>query len=61
MLWVKLLGEAVSREKCFIEGLSVKRVVKILELTHILPYLRDPQSKHILVQSCMGITKIFLA
>jgi hypothetical protein len=41
-----LLGRAVSRDKGFIEGESIRRVVKAVELMHLLPQLKDPQSDH---------------
>ncbi|KAK2402907.1 hypothetical protein QL285_052393 [Trifolium repens] len=59
MLGVKLLGGAVSRDKCFIEGVAMKRAVKAVELMHLLPRLRDPQSELLLLRSCMGIAKLF--
>ena len=37
MLRMKLLVGAVSRNEGFIEGLSMKRVVKTVELMHLLP------------------------
>ncbi|PNY08524.1 hypothetical protein L195_g005051 [Trifolium pratense] len=39
MLGVKLLGGAVSRDKGFIEGVTVKRAVRTIELMHLLPRL----------------------
>ena len=54
-LGVKLLGGAVSRDKGFIEGLTMKRVSRAVELMHLLPQLRDPQSELLLLRSCMGI------
>ncbi|WJX31345.1 hypothetical protein P8452_19781 [Trifolium repens] len=35
----------------------MKRAVKAVELMHLLPRLRDPQSELLLLQSCMGIAK----
>ncbi|KAK2402696.1 hypothetical protein QL285_052193 [Trifolium repens] len=58
-LGVKLLGGAVSRDKCFIEGVAMKRVVRAVEFMHLLPQLRDPQSELLLLRSCMGIAKFF--
>jgi len=37
----------------------MKRASKVVELMHILPQLRDPQSEHLLLRSCMGIAKLF--
>ncbi|GAU47853.1 hypothetical protein TSUD_404300 [Trifolium subterraneum] len=48
-----LLGGAVSRDKCFIEGVTMKRDVRVVELMHLLPRLRDPQSELLLLHSCM--------
>ncbi|KAK2455796.1 hypothetical protein QL285_003218 [Trifolium repens] len=59
MLGVKLLGGAVSRDKCFIEGVAMKRAIKAVELMQLLPRLRDPQSELLLLRSCMGIAKLF--
>jgi hypothetical protein len=56
---VKLLGGAVSRDKGFIEEVVMKRVVKAVELMHLLPTLRDSQSKLLLLRSCMSIAKLF--
>jgi hypothetical protein len=58
-LGVKLLGGAVSRDKCFIEGVAMKRAIRAVELMHLLPRLRDPQSELLLLRSCMGIAKLF--
>ncbi|MCI50113.1 hypothetical protein A2U01_0071357, partial [Trifolium medium] len=59
MLGVKLLGGAVSRDKSFIEGVAMKRTVGAVELMHLLPQLKDPQSELLLPRSCMGIAKLF--
>ena len=56
---MKLLREAVSRDKSFIEGLAMKRASRTAELMHLLPQLRDPQSELLLLRSCMGIAKLF--
>jgi len=53
-LGVKLLRGAVSRDKCFIEGLAMKRASRAAELMHLLP-----QSELLLLRSCMGIAKFF--
>jgi hypothetical protein len=58
-LGVKLLGGAVSRDKCFIEGVAMKRAARVVGLMHILPQLRDPQSELLLLRSCMSIAKLF--
>ncbi|PNY13681.1 auxilin-like protein [Trifolium pratense] len=49
---VKLLGGAVSRDKGFIEGVAMKRVVRAVELIHLLPQLKDAQSELLLLRSC---------
>ncbi|GAU39704.1 hypothetical protein TSUD_274980 [Trifolium subterraneum] len=54
MLGVKLLGGAVSRDKCFIEGVAMKRAVRVIELMHLPPRLRDPQSELLLLRSETG-------
>jgi hypothetical protein len=56
---VKLLGGAVSRDRGFIEDVAMKRAVRVVELMHLLPKLRDPQSELLLLRSCMGIAKLF--
>jgi hypothetical protein len=56
---VKLLGGAVSRDRGFIEDVAMKRVVRVVELMHLLPKLRDPQIELFLLRSCMGIAKLF--
>lgn len=56
---MKLLGGVVSRDKDFIEGLAIKRASRAVELMHLLPRLRDPQSELFLLRSCMGIAKLF--
>jgi hypothetical protein len=57
-LGVKLLGGAVSRDKGFIKGVAMKRAVRAVELMHLLPQLKDPQSELLLLRSCMGIAKL---
>ncbi|MCI52451.1 hypothetical protein A2U01_0073695, partial [Trifolium medium] len=37
----------------------MKRAIRTVELMHLLPQLRDPQSELHLLRSCMGIAKIF--
>jgi hypothetical protein len=59
VLGIKLLGGVVSRDKRFIEGVAMKRAVRAVELMHLLPQLKDPQSELILLRSCMGIAKLF--
>ena len=56
---MKLLGGAVSRDRGFIEEVARKRAVRAVELMHLLPKLRDPQSELLLLRSCMGIAKLF--
>jgi hypothetical protein len=56
---VKLLGGVVSRDTGFIEEVAMKRVVRAVELMHLLPQLRDPQSELLLFRSRMGIAKLF--
>jgi hypothetical protein len=54
-----LFGGAVSRDKEFIDEVTMKRAVRAAELMHLLPQLKDPQSKLLLLRFCMGITKFF--
>ena len=42
---MKFLGGVISRDKGFIEGLAMRRDSKAVELMHLLPRLRDPQSE----------------
>ncbi|GKB61712.1 hypothetical protein Tco_0917898 [Tanacetum coccineum] len=56
---VKLLGGAVSRDKNFISGLAMRRVVHAVDLMSLLPQLHDPRSALLLLRSCMGIFKLF--
>lgn len=56
---MKLLEGVVSRDDSFIKGLSIKRASRAIELMHLLPRLRDPQSGLFLLRSCMGIAKLF--
>jgi hypothetical protein len=56
---VTLLGGAVSRDRGFIAGVAMKRAVRAVELMHLLPQLKDPQSELLLLRSCMGIAKLF--
>jgi len=58
---VKLLGGTVSRDKGFIECLTMKIALRAAELMHLLPQLRDLQSEIILFQSCMCIPNFSLA
>jgi hypothetical protein len=37
----------------------MKRTVRAVELMHLLPQLKDPQSELFLLRSCMGIAKLF--
>ncbi|GAU40636.1 hypothetical protein TSUD_397720 [Trifolium subterraneum] len=50
---MKLLGGAVSRDRGFIEEVAMKRDVRAVELMHLLPKLRDPQSELLLLRSYM--------
>lgn len=56
---VKLLGESVSRDGSFISSLAIMSAENTVNLMRILPYLSDPHSKLFLLQSCMGISKLF--
>jgi hypothetical protein len=56
---VKLLIGAVSRDKCFIEEVDMKRAARDVELMHLLPRLRGSQNELLLLRSCMSITKLF--
>jgi hypothetical protein len=58
---VKLLGRVVSRDRGFIEEEAMQRAVRAVELMHILPQLRDPQSELLLLRSCMGTAKHFFS
>jgi hypothetical protein len=58
-LGVKLLEGSASGYRGFVEGLAMKRVIQVVELIHLLPQLRDPQSEFILLRPCMGIIKPF--
>lgn len=46
---MKFLREVVSRDRDFIEGLSMKKVVWIGKLMHPLSQLRGPQSELLLL------------
>lgn len=59
MLRMKFLGGAVSRDDGFIEGFSMKRAVSAIDLIHLLPQLRDPDSDLILLRSCICIAELF--
>lgn len=37
MLKVKSFGEAVSQDKDFVEGLSMKKIFRVVELIYVLP------------------------
>ncbi|GKD63469.1 hypothetical protein Tco_1305577 [Tanacetum coccineum] len=56
---VKLLGRAVSRDTYFISGLAIRRAANAVDLMSLLPLLHDQQSELLLLQSCMGIAKLF--
>ena len=49
----------MSRDGGFIRELVMKRAIKAVELMHLLPQLRDPQSELLLLRSCMGVAKMF--
>lgn len=53
-------SRALPRDKGFIEGLTVKRVVMVVEPIHLLPRLRDPHSELLLLRLYMSIVEIFL-
>lgn len=55
ILRMKFFGGIVSQDRGFIEGLSLERVFRIVELMHLLPKLRDPQSEICLIQYCLSI------
>ncbi|GJX86078.1 hypothetical protein Tco_0336852 [Tanacetum coccineum] len=57
---VKLFGGAVSRAADFISGLAMRRAANAVDLLSLLSQLHDPQSELLLLQSCMGISKLFL-
>lgn len=44
ILGMKLLEGVLIRYDSFIKGLSIKRAFRAVELTYLLPRLRDPQS-----------------
>jgi hypothetical protein len=56
-LGVKLLRGAVTRYRCFIEEMAIKRASKVVESVRLLPQLRDPCSELLLLRLCIGITK----
>ncbi|KAL8197911.1 hypothetical protein R6Q57_030069 [Mikania cordata] len=58
VMGVKLLRGAVSRDVGFISSLAVKRATQAVELMSSLPHLRNPQSKLLLLRSCMGVAKL---
>jgi hypothetical protein len=37
----------------------MKRADKVVELMYLFPQLRDPHSEFLMLQRCMGITKVF--
>ena len=58
-LGVKLLGGAVSRDASFIRSLTIKRAENAMNLMRLLPQLSNLESELLLLQSCMGISKLF--
>ncbi|GJZ19927.1 hypothetical protein Tco_0556517 [Tanacetum coccineum] len=56
---VKLVGGAVSRDADFISGLAIRRATNAVDLMSLLPQLHDPQNELLLLQSCIGIAKLF--
>lgn len=64
MLGMKFLKGDVSLDRGFAKRLSmtIQEIDRIVELMHLLPHLRNPQSDQLLLlQSCMAIAKLFLA
>lgn len=55
---MNLLGGTISRDEGFIEGLSMKIVVRVVELVCLLPQIRNPQTELLLFCSCRGIAKL---
>ncbi|PNY01137.1 hypothetical protein L195_g024425 [Trifolium pratense] len=51
MFGVKLLGGTVTRDKGFFEGVAMKRVVKAVELMHMLLWLPEPNLGVLLARS----------
>ena len=49
----------MSRDGGFIRELTMKRDIKAVELMHLLPQLRDPQSELLLLRFCMGVATMF--
>ncbi|GJX05323.1 putative reverse transcriptase domain-containing protein [Tanacetum coccineum] len=58
-LGVKLLRGAVSRDVDFISGMAMRRAANAVDLMSLLLQLNDSQSELLLLQSCMGIAKLF--
>jgi hypothetical protein len=57
---MKLLGGFASWDKLFIEGVAMKKVVRVVELISLLPdQLRDPYSQFLLLQLYMDIANLF--
>jgi hypothetical protein len=57
---VKLLGGIASRDKLFIKRVTMKRVVRVVELMRLLPdLLQDLHSEFLLLRSYMHIANLF--
>lgn len=56
---VNFLRGTASRDEWFIEGLFLKRIVRVVELLHLLSQQMDSQSKLLQLWLCMGIVKLF--
>ncbi|GJW52225.1 putative reverse transcriptase domain-containing protein [Tanacetum coccineum] len=56
---VKLLGGAVSRDANYISGMAMRRAMTVVDFMSLVSQLHDPQSEHLLLRSCMGISKLF--
>jgi hypothetical protein len=61
MLGVRLFRRVVSQDKCLIEGVVTKRVVKVVELMHLFLQSRDLRIEFLLLRSCTSIPKLFSA
>ena len=55
---MKLLWGALNKDTDFNSWLAMKRDVSVVNLTSVLPQLRDPHS-FLLFRSCMGNPKLF--
>jgi hypothetical protein len=59
VLGENFLGGTVNQYKDFIGGVTIKRVVRTVELMHFLPKLRDPHFELLLLRSCISIDNFF--